>query len=570
MTYARIVIDHRPQKEDPNQVRITVGGNLINYPFELTTCTTDMISSKLLWNSTISTKGARFAGANIKNMYLETPLNRYEYMKMPISLFPQDIITHYGLNDKAIKGYVYMEICKGMYGLPQAEILANKLLKKRLAIQGYHEQPHTPGSFKHNSRPVWFNLAVDNFGIKYIGKNNLQHLYDSLRKETYDIVEDRVGNLYCGINLTWHYNKGYVDLSMPKYVMKQLTIYAHPAPVKPQHCPFFPNPITYGKDNQATTPTNTSPLLDDAGKKLIQQIVGSFLYYAQAVNATIPMALSEIAMQQAAPTENTKQQADQFLDYMWTHPDAKILYRASDMILNVHSDASYLSAPRAHSCTGGYFFLGSLPVDGDPLKLNGAIHITCTILKLVAASAAKAELGALFLNTQEAKVLRLTLLELGHPQPPTPIHIDNTTTVGIVNNTIKRQCSRAMEMQYFWLLDGQAQKYFKFYYHPGQENLGDYPSKHHTADIHQHVRPYYVHTNKSPTLLPRALKPSIRQGCAETLGDPYNKKSPLPRIGTIPHLSVSPSAPSHQILGQSWILNRTALPITLSRRAPLE
>ena len=70
-------------------------------------------------------------------------------------------------------------------------------------------------------------------------------------------------------------------------------------------------------------------------------------------------------------------------------------------------------------------------------KLNGAIHVTCTILKLVTASAAEAELGALFLNAQDAEVFRLVLAELGHPQPPTPIHIDNTTTVGIVNNTIK-------------------------------------------------------------------------------------------------------------------------------------
>jgi hypothetical protein len=140
---------------------------------------------------------------------------------------------------------------------------------------------------------------------------------------------------------------------------------------------------------------------------------------------------------------------------MWTHPDAKICYRASDMILNIHSDASYLSAPCACSCAGGYFFLGILPVDSDPIKFNGAIYITCTILKLVATLPAEAELGALFLNAQEAKVLQLTLLELGHPQLPTPIHINNTTTVGIVNNTIKRQRSRAMEMQYFWLLNGK-------------------------------------------------------------------------------------------------------------------
>jgi hypothetical protein len=240
------------------------------------------------------------------------------------------------------------------------------------------------------------------------------------------------------------------------------------------------------------------------------------------------------------------------------------------MILNVHSNASYLSAPFARSRAGVYFFLGSLPVNSDPINFNGAIHITCTILKLVAASAAEAELGALFLNAQEAKVLSLTLLELGHPQPSTPIPIDNTTTLGIINNTIKHQHSSAMEMRYFWLLNGKTQHYFKFYYQPGQENLGNYPSKHHTADIHQHVRPYYVHTDKSPVVLPWAIKPSIWQGCAEILGDPYNKKSPLPRIRAIPHLPVSPSIPSHQILGQLQILNRLSLPHSLSRSAPSE
>ena len=219
-----------------------------------------------------------------------------------------------------------------------------------------------------------------------------------------------------------------------------------------------------------------------------------------------------------------------FLDYMATHPQAIIRYRASDMVLNVHSDASYLSAPKARSRAGGYFFLGSIPRDHHPIFLNGAVHINSTILKLVAASAAEAELGALFLNAQDAKVLRMTLTELGHPQPPTPIHVDNTTTVGIVNSTIKRQRSRAMEMRYFWLLDGEAQRSFSFYYQPGQENLGDYPSKLHNGDIHQHVRPYYLHEANSPTHLARASKPSSRRGCVGIPGDTYLRKTPLPSI----------------------------------------
>ena len=106
----------------------------------------------------------------------------------------------------------------------------------------------------------------------------------------------------------------------------------------------------------------------------------------------------------------------------------------------------------------------------------------------------------------------------------------NTTAAGIVNNTIKQQLSCAMEMRYFYLLDQEVQKQFKFGYQPGQENLGDYPTKHHTGPIHQHVRPYYLQMKNSSRLLPRASKPSSRRGCAETLEDPYLRQILLPRI----------------------------------------
>jgi hypothetical protein len=99
--------------------------------------------------------------------------------------------------------------------------------------------------------------------------------------------------------------KHHVDLAMPAYVMKQLTKFCHVAPLKPQHCPYAPNPIKYGKDNQSHSPLDESPCLNKAQKKCIQLIVGSFLYYARAVDPTILMALLEIASQQAAPTENT-------------------------------------------------------------------------------------------------------------------------------------------------------------------------------------------------------------------------------------------------------------------------
>jgi hypothetical protein len=159
-------------------------------------------------------------------------------------------------------------------------------------------------------------------------------------------------------------------MGLQKPPCRPLTRYAHKQPSRPQHCPYTPHPIKYGKDNQTVDPIDESPPLDEAGKEYIQQVVGSFLYYARAIDPTILMALSDISTQQNKPTENTKKRVDQFLDYMATHPMAKIRYKASDMVLNIHSDASYLSAPKARSRTGGYFFLGSIPRDGDPIKLN--------------------------------------------------------------------------------------------------------------------------------------------------------------------------------------------------------
>ena len=104
-----------------------------------------------------------------------------------------------------------------------------------------------------------------------------------------------------------------MDIAMPIYANKNLTQYNHPPPSKPQHCPYTPNPIVYGKDNKAPTPGDTSKLLDTASKRHIQQIVGSFLYYAQAVDPTILMALSAIAEQQSAPSEEALARVNKFI-----------------------------------------------------------------------------------------------------------------------------------------------------------------------------------------------------------------------------------------------------------------
>ena len=126
----------------------------------------------------------------------------------------------------------------------------------------------------------------------------------------------------------------------------------------------------YGVKIQYAKEADKSALLDPVDKTFIQQVTGTFLYYARAVDATMLLALSAIAFDQSAPTENTTKKMLKFLDYVTTHPDAILTYSASNMILNVHSDASYLCEPKAKSRAGGHFFLSNN--EEDP-RDNGAV-----------------------------------------------------------------------------------------------------------------------------------------------------------------------------------------------------
>jgi hypothetical protein len=144
---------------------------------------------------------------DIKDFYLNTPMKRFEYLRLKLNDMPADVIEAYQLNTKATKdGYVYVEVRKGMYGLPQAGILAQELLETRLAKHGYHQSKHTPGFWTHETRATQFTLVVDDFGVKYVGKRDADHLINAL-KETYPITEDWHGTKYLGIDLAWDYDK---------------------------------------------------------------------------------------------------------------------------------------------------------------------------------------------------------------------------------------------------------------------------------------------------------------------------------------------------------------------------
>jgi hypothetical protein len=200
ITYSKIVCDYKTHKKEKERVQLTVGGDILSYYGDITTSTADITTFKVLINITLSTEDAAMMMMDIKKYYLGTPLPRFEYMKMLLSRFPEEIIQKYNLNALAVDGWVYIEIRKGMYGLKQAGLLANQLLQTCLAPFGYYPTCHTPGLWLHKTRPIYFTLVVDDFTVKYVGKQHAEHLRNALLR-TYKLATDWTETIYSGMTL---------------------------------------------------------------------------------------------------------------------------------------------------------------------------------------------------------------------------------------------------------------------------------------------------------------------------------------------------------------------------------
>ena len=234
---------------------------------------------------------------------------------------------------------------------------------------------------------------------------------------------------------------------------------------------------------------DTSKKLSPQGIKRIQEIVGAFAWYARATDPTMAKTLSSIAGRQAAATENLGEEVKHFMDYCATHPDAVVRFMASDMILALHSDASYLSEPGAKSRAGGHFYLKN-KTDRD--TNNGAVLALSKIIKHVMTSASEAEIAALFLNCKAAIPLRMALEEMGHPQPQTPAVTDNSSAEGLINKSMTPKRAKAHDVRFNWLKCREAQKQFDLVWRPGKINKADYHTKDHPPSHHKEKRGDYV------------------------------------------------------------------------------
>eukprot|EP01082_Thalassiosira_pseudonana_P002224 g1758.t1 g1758 contig11:8776-9696(+) len=240
-----------------------MGGNLINYPDDVGTPTANLLLIKIFLNSVISTPGAKFANADLSNFYLMTPLKRPEYAKLKLSDIPEEVIQEHNLREKATPdGWVYIMVIRGMYGLPQAGSLGHDLLEERLNQEGYFQSQIVPGFWKHKTRNIKFVLVVDDFGIKYLKREDLDHLIKSLEKY-YEVTVDLDGKEYVKIELDWDYENREVHLSMIPYLQKALRQFDNVVPTKRVDSPYPHVEPKYGAKQQFAEYDTSDPVGKD-------------------------------------------------------------------------------------------------------------------------------------------------------------------------------------------------------------------------------------------------------------------------------------------------------------------
>jgi hypothetical protein len=473
------------------RVRGTAGGDRITVDYDVSSSTASLTTLKILLNAVVS-ENANFATIDLTDFYLGSLLPELEYIKIYVDDYPADILSHLGLTefvqtDKQGRIFVYCAIQKTMYGLAMSGKLCKLDLVALLKSFGFHETA-TPCLFRHETRNITFCLVVDDFGIKYDRQEDLDYLVSCLSSK-YHVKVHPVGTKYLGFTIDYNRAARPVTMSYPRYI-PDLLARLRPDGIKHCHSPALYTPPSYGRTGpQPSTQPPVSPPASPAQLKELQVIVGSLLYYARAVDATILPAVCALACEQAAPTLATMVAAERLLGYVAKFPLATIIFLPSDMLLLAHSDASYLSRTNSGSVAGGFHFLGK---ENDPTFFNAPIFCVSTLIPVIVAAVSEAEYAAVFGNAQYACDERSILSSLGYPQPPTIILCDNECAVGLANNTIRPKMSKSINMRLHWVQDRVRLNHFRVVFVPGVDNLADFFTKPLPVYRHNELTPYYI------------------------------------------------------------------------------
>ncbi len=333
-----------------------VGGDRLPSSCPPSTQVASLPTVNILFNSVVS-DNAFFGSIDLSDFYLGTDLNPPQHIKIFTHQFSSHVLSRLNLlpfiqTNPSGKAYIVFRIDKTMYGLKGAGKLSNLRLVSLLSSFGFH-QTSTPCLLKHVSRPILFVLVVDDFGVKYTNRSDFDFLVSCL-STLYHAKAHSITSKFLGFSVSHNRSARTFTVSYPGYA-SHLLARLRPLGVPPCNSPSIYTPPLFGsRAPQSPTGPDLSPSAFPAQANELQVAVGFLLYYGRCVDGRILPATCALASEQAFPTMARLQR---LLGYVAAHPDGRKFFRASDMLLRVLSDASFLSRPNAGSVAGDLSYL---------------------------------------------------------------------------------------------------------------------------------------------------------------------------------------------------------------------
>jgi hypothetical protein len=384
-----------------------------------------------------------------------------------------------------------------MYGLKEAGKLSNLRLVSLLSSAGFIET-RTPCLFRHLTRPIAFVLVVDDFGIKYQNRDDFDYLVSSLSR-LYQVKASPVATKFLGFTLDHDRAQRTLTLSYPGYIEGML-FRLRPLGVKLASSPSLYVPPHYGSSDPQLPSSDTSPPATPAQKQELQIAIGYLLYYGRCVDGRVLPATCALASVLTTATQQTMVGLERLLGFVAAHRDGRKVFHPSDMLLEILSDASYLSRPKAGSVAGSFHHLTRAH---DPDFVNAPISVHSTGIPIVCSSVQEAEYAGTFAAAKIGVGERQVLEDLGYPQPPTVIHCDNEVAVGLAQKSVKPKLSKSCDMRLHWLQDRVAQLQYVVRHIPGAINVADYFTKPLPVHRHKFLAPFIASDLGGSKIRPR-------------------------------------------------------------------
>jgi hypothetical protein len=254
-----------------------------------------------------------------------------------------------------------------------------------------------------------------------------------------------------------------------------------PLGVKPAASPSLYVPLHYGSSDPQRPTSDSSPPATPAQKQEAQIVIGYLLYYGRCVDGRVLPAACALASVLTTAMQRTMLDLERLLGFVAAHRDGRKIFRPSDMLLDILTDASYLSWPKAGSADGSFHHLAR----GHDPDFNAPISVHSTGIPIVCSLVQEAEYSGTFAAAKIGTGERQVLEDLGYPQPPTVIHRDNEVAVGLAQKSVKQKLAKSCDMRLHWLQDRMAQRQFIVRHIPGAINVADFFTK--LLPVHRHT-----------------------------------------------------------------------------------